>query len=86
VQVDYPEPKAAIWATHGARWTTELATIAQQHQTFELRYRKFAVTDSAVIALAAPIEPVRHLRAAIGRGLTLPPLVTRACRLPADRL
>ena len=72
VHVEYPESKAVMWARHGQQWTRQLASIAGRHQSFDLRYRWLAVTDTAVIALAAPTEPVRRLRDDIEAQLSLP--------------
>lgn len=72
VHVDYPESKSAIWHRHGAQWVAELAAIAQEQHAFELRYRSLVVTDTAVIAVAEPVGPVRRLREEIRRRLSLP--------------
>lgn len=72
VHVDYAESKAAIWGRRGARWVGELAAIAREHDPFELRYRWLVATDTAVIAIAEPVEPVGHLRQQIGARLALP--------------
>ena len=73
VHVDFGEPKQEIWARHGAEWCAQLAVIAAQHGPFELRFRWLVVTDTSVIAVAAPTEPVQQLRAAITASLFLPP-------------
>ena len=62
VHVDYAESKAAIWGRRGAQWVSELATIASGHDPFELHYRWLVVTDTAVIAVAELVEPVRRPR------------------------
>lgn len=72
VHVDYVESKAAIWTRHGEEWTAQLASIARRHQPFELRYRWLVVTDTAVIAVATPVDPVRRLRDDIAARLSLP--------------
>lgn len=72
VHVDYDEPKATIWTRHGREWIAELSKIASEHQPFDLRYRWLVATDSAVIAVAEPEEPVRGIRTDIAARLTLP--------------
>lgn len=72
VHVDYAESKAAIWARDGAQWVNELAAIAREHDPFKLRYRWLVATDTAVIAIADPVEPVGRLREQIGARLELP--------------
>lgn len=72
VHIDYGEPKATIWARRGVEWTAELDRIAAEHEPFEMRYRWLVVTDSAVIAVAEPVSPVRGIRADIATKLALP--------------
>jgi hypothetical protein len=73
VHADYGEPKQAIWARHGKQWCAQLAHIAAEHRSFVLSFRWLVVTDTSVIVLATPTEPVQQLRAAIRARLVLPP-------------
>jgi hypothetical protein len=73
VHIDYGESKQEIWARHGAEWCAQLTGIAAQHGPFKLRFRWLVVTDTSVIAIATPTEPVQQLRAAITASLFLPP-------------
>ena len=81
VHVEYAESKASIWDRHGERWTEDLTSIARRHKPFDLRYRWPAVTDTAVVAIAAPIEPVRRLREDIDAHLDLPQQTNNAVDL-----
>jgi hypothetical protein len=73
VHIDYGESKQEISARQGAEWCAQLAGIAEQHGPFELRFRWLVVTDTSVIAIATPTEPVQQLRRAITASLFLPP-------------
>ena len=69
----YPVPKDSLWEGHGAEWTAELTRIAAQSAGFQIAYGRVVATDSAVIALAEPTEPVNRIREMIGEQLSLPP-------------
>jgi hypothetical protein len=72
VHVTYDDSKHSLWDQHGQTWTSQLAVIAAEHSPFQLRYRWLVVTDTAVIALADPVQPVRRLRDDIAARLRLP--------------
>ncbi|HEY1919642.1 MAG TPA: hypothetical protein VGH27_29070 [Streptosporangiaceae bacterium] len=67
-----PAGKDRRWQQHGAGWLSvvaaELASLAPRCR---LRYRDVVATDSAVIALAWPAEPVNELRARLAERLDL---------------
>ena len=69
VHSSYPVPKDSLWVRHGEEWTTELARIAAQSTGFRITYENVVATDSAVIALA---EPVNRIRRMIRERLRLP--------------
>ena len=52
---------------------TQLRRIAAKSTAFRITYEHVAATDSAVIALARPSEPVNRIREMIGDHLRLPP-------------
>lgn len=81
VHVDYGEPKQAIWLRHGDEWVAELGQIATEHEPFDLDYRWLVATDSAVIAVAEPITPVRGIRADIAARLSLPELTKNSAAI-----
>jgi hypothetical protein len=81
VHVGYGEPKSVLWQRHGEEWTAELARIAGGLAPFTLRYRLLVTTESAVIAVAAPADPVQSLRCAIRRRLSLPGQTKNTARL-----
>lgn len=72
VHADYPVSKDSLWKRHGEDWTTELARIAAQSVGFRIAYEHIVATDSAVIALAGPAEPVNRIRRMIRERLCLP--------------
>ena len=51
----------------------ELARIADGSKSFRITYEHVVATDSAVIALARPTEPVNRIRGMIRERLSLPP-------------
>jgi hypothetical protein len=81
VHVDYEEPKSVLWQRHGEEWTRELARIVAGLAPFTLRYRWLVATESAVIAVAEPAEPVQRLRDAIRGALVLPGQTNNTARL-----
>jgi hypothetical protein len=72
VHASYPAPKDSLWERHGEEWTTELDRIATQSKGFRIAYEHVVATDSAVIALAEPTEPVNRIRRMIRERLRLP--------------
>jgi hypothetical protein len=72
VHASYPVPKDSLWERHGEEWTTELNRIAAQSTAFRITYEHVVATDSAVIALAQPTEPVNRIRRMIREHLQLP--------------
>ena len=72
VHASYPVPKDSLWERHGEEWTTELNRIAAQSTAFRITYEHVVATDSAVIALAEPTEPVNRIRRMIRERLRLP--------------
>lgn len=73
VHVDYPVAKDLLWERHGEEWTTEMARIAAESAGFRISYERVVATDSAVVALARPTEPVNRIRGAIRERIRLPP-------------
>lgn len=73
VHASYPVPKDALWERHGGTWTTGLNRIAAQSAGFRIAYEHVVATDSAVVALAEPTEPVNRIRGMIRERLRLPP-------------
>jgi len=73
VHASYPVPKDSLWERHGEEWTRELTRIAAQSMGFRITYEHVVATDSAVIALARPTEPVNRIRELIRERLRLPP-------------
>ena len=72
VHVTYPVPKDALWERHAEEWTTELEHIAAESLGFRFAYERLVATDTAVIALAEPTEPVNRIRQMIRERLRLP--------------
>ncbi|MBA2714277.1 MAG: hypothetical protein H0U55_12090 [Rubrobacteraceae bacterium] len=72
VHASYPVAKDVLWERHEEDWTTELTRIAAQSTDFRLTYEHVVATDSAVIALARPSEPVNRVREMIRERLLLP--------------
>lgn len=72
VHASYPVPKDSLWERHGEEWTTELTRIAAKSTGFRITYEHVVATDSAVIALAEPTEPVNRIREMIRERLRLP--------------
>ena len=73
VHASYPVPKDSLWERHGEEWTTQLDRIAAQSTGFRIAYEHVVATDSAVVALAEPTEPVNRIRRMIRERLRLPP-------------
>jgi len=73
VHASYPVPKDSLWERHGGEWTTELNGIAAECTAFRVTYEHVVATDSAVVALARPAEPVNRIRRMIRERLRLPP-------------
>lgn len=72
VHVSYPVSKDFLWERYGEEWTAELRHIAAQSTAFRINYQHIVATDSAVIALAQPAEPVNRIRGMIRERLRLP--------------
>ncbi|MBA3791970.1 MAG: hypothetical protein H0X23_12125 [Rubrobacter sp.] len=72
VHASYPVPKDSLWERHAEEWTAELTRIAAQSTGFRITYEHVVATDSAVIALAQPSEPVNRIREMIRERLRLP--------------
>jgi 2'-5' RNA ligase len=72
VHASYPVPKDSLWERHAEEWTVELTRIAAQSTGFRITYEHVVATDSAVIALAQPSEPVNRIREMIRERLRLP--------------
>jgi hypothetical protein len=73
VHASYPVAKDSLWKRHGEEWMAELRRIAAESTGFRITYEHVVATDSAVIALAQPSEPVNRIRDAIRERLRLPP-------------
>ncbi|CAA9453728.1 MAG: hypothetical protein AVDCRST_MAG58-1114 [uncultured Rubrobacteraceae bacterium] len=73
VHASYPVAKDSLWERHAEQWTMELTRIAAQSTGFRITYEQVVATDSAVIALARPAEPVNRIRRMIRERLPLPP-------------
>jgi hypothetical protein len=69
VHTNYQLCKDSLWERHAEEWTTELTRIAAESPAFRLPYEHVVATDSAVIALA---EPVNRIRRMIRERLSLP--------------
>jgi hypothetical protein len=72
VHASYPVPKDSLWKHQGEEWTTELDRIAAQSTGFRVVYEHVVATDTAVIALAEPTQPVNRIRQMIRERLRLP--------------
>ena len=72
VHVSYQVDKDSLWKRHAEEWMAELRHIAAQHTGFRITYEHVVATDSAVIALAEPTEPVNRIRRMIRERLRLP--------------
>ncbi len=73
VDASYRILKDSLWERYGEEWTTELTRIAAQSAGFRIAYERVVATDSAVIALGRPTEPVNRIRGMIRERLRLPP-------------
>ncbi len=73
MHASYPVSKDHVWKRHGEEWTAELNRIAAQSMGFPITYEHVVATDSAVVALARPTEPVNRIREMIRGRLRLPP-------------
>ena len=72
VHASYPVTKDSLWERHGEEWMAKLRRIAAQSIGFRITYEHVVATDSAVVALARPSEPVNRIRQAIRDHLSLP--------------
>ena len=72
VHASYPVSKDSLWEHHAPEWTMELNRIAAESPAFPIAYEHIVPTDSAVIALAEPTEPVNRIRQLIREHLRLP--------------
>jgi 2'-5' RNA ligase len=73
VHESYPVDKDSLWERHAEEWMTQLRRIAAKITAFRITYEHVVATDSAVIALARPSEPVNRIREMIRDRLRLPP-------------
>jgi hypothetical protein len=73
VHTRYQVDKDSLWKRHAEEWMAQLRRIAAQSTGFRITYQHFVATDSAVIALAQPSEPVNRIREMIRQRLRLPP-------------
>lgn len=65
-------PKTPYWSATLEEWTAELTRITAQSTGFRISYEHVVATDSAVIALAQPSEPVNRIREMIRKRSRLP--------------
>ena len=72
VHASYPVSKDSLWERHGGEWIAELSSIAAGSTGFRITNERVVATDSAVIALAEPTEPVNRIRRMIRERLSLP--------------
>ncbi len=72
VHASYRVDKDSLWKRHAEEWIAELRRIAAQSVGFRITYEHVVATDSAVIALAQPSEPVNRMREMIRERLRLP--------------
>jgi 2'-5' RNA ligase len=72
VHASYRVDKDSLWERYGEEWIAELRRIAAQSTGFRITYEHVVATDSAVIALAQPSEPVNRIREMIRERLRLP--------------
>ena len=72
VHASYRVEKDSLWKRHAEEWMAQLRRIAAQSTPFRITYEHVVATDSAVIALAQPSEPVNRMRQMIREGLRLP--------------
>ena len=73
VHASYPADKDSLWERHAEEWMAQLRRIAAGSTAFRITYEHVVATDSAVIALAQPTEPVNRIREMIRERLRLPP-------------
>ncbi len=73
VHASYWVDKDSLWKRHAEEWMAELRLIAAENTAFQITYEHVVATDSAVIALAQPSEPVNRIREMICERLSLPP-------------
>jgi hypothetical protein len=72
VHASYQVDKDSLWKRHAEEWMAQLRRIAAQSAGFRIAYEHVVATDSAVIALAQPSEPVNRIREMIRERLRLP--------------
>jgi 2'-5' RNA ligase len=72
VHASYRVDKDSLWKRHAEEWMAQLRRIAAQSAGFRITYEHVVATDSAVIALAEPSEPVNRIREMIRERLHLP--------------
>jgi 2'-5' RNA ligase len=72
VHVSYPVDKDSLWKRHGEEWMAQLRRIAARSAGFGITYELVVATDSSVIAVAQPSEPVNRIREIIRQRLRLP--------------
>jgi hypothetical protein len=73
VHASYQVAKDSLWERHGVEWMAQLRSIAAQSAGFRITYEHVVATDSAVVVLAQPSEPVNRIREMIRDRLRLPP-------------
>jgi hypothetical protein len=71
VHASYRADKDSLWKRHAEEWMAQLRRIAAQSAGFRITYVHVVATDSAVIALAEPSEPVNRIREMIRERLHL---------------
>ena len=72
VHASYRVDKDSLWKRHAEEWMAQLRRIVAQSTPFRITYEHVVATDSAVIALAQPSEPVNRMREMIRERLRLP--------------
>ena len=72
VHASYRVDKDSLWKRHAEEWMAQLRRIAARSAGFGITYEHVVATDSAVIALAQPSEPVNRIREMIRERLRLP--------------
>ena len=72
MHASYRVDKDSLWKRHAEEWMAELRLIAAENTAFQITYEHVVATDSAVIALAQPSEPVNRIREMIREHLRLP--------------
>lgn len=77
VHENFALPKPVLWQMRRDKWEAVITDVLASVGSFEIAYDSVIATDSAVIALANPVDAVNLIRLELARSLAVPWAISR---------